>query len=219
MSKIESSTSHQNSWEKIHKAGGIPEYYNMEQVHPDLDKVIAAMLQTGVSRVLDVGCGTGNNMHRLLSTGFNVFGIDISPTAISEAKNNAATAHLSVGTFQQLPYDDNTFDGIISIQTLSHGKEHDIEKGFCEIDRVTRSGGLVFITVPGRVAKGETRFCLVKTAKQIEPRVYVPTQGSEVDIPHYIFNKKIISHFLHSFTIEEMWRDHLDYYSVIARKI
>lgn len=40
-------------------------------------------------RVLDVGCGTGENALYLASLGFEVYGIDISPSAIGMAKEKA----------------------------------------------------------------------------------------------------------------------------------
>jgi len=117
-----------------------------------------------------------------------------------------------------LPYPNGVFDGAICIQTLSHGLKEHIENGFGELSRVIRPNGMLFITLPGRTAKGETRYCLVKTANKVDDRVYVPTQGSETGIPHYIFNKRLINMHLRDFKFETMWRDYLGYYSVLARR-
>jgi hypothetical protein len=93
-----------------------------------------------------------------------------------------------------------------------------VKDSFGELARVIRPEGMLFITLPGRIAKGKVRYCLVKTANQIDDRVYLPTKGSEVGIPHYIFNSWLIKMHLHNFTIENIWRDYLDYYSVLAKR-
>ncbi|MEK7072021.1 MAG: class I SAM-dependent methyltransferase, partial [Patescibacteria group bacterium] len=69
--------------------------------------------------------------------------------------------------FSPLPYNDNYFDAIVSVQVLQHGKEKDIKKSLKEVVRVLKPNGLIFITLCGRVSKGQVRFCLVKTAKKI----------------------------------------------------
>jgi cyclopropane fatty-acyl-phospholipid synthase-like methyltransferase len=47
-------------------------------------------------RVLDVGCGTGENALFYASRGHETWGIDFAPTAIRKAREKAASRHLSV---------------------------------------------------------------------------------------------------------------------------
>ncbi|MBR9681783.1 MAG: hypothetical protein GOV00_03215, partial [Candidatus Altiarchaeota archaeon] len=81
-----------------------------------------------------------------------------------------------------------------------------------------KPGGLVFITLAGRYAKGQLRYCLVKTAEEIAPHTFVPTKGKEVGLVHYIFNQQRIHEFFHNFKILEMWKDSKDYYCFLAER-
>jgi SAM-dependent methyltransferase len=85
-----------------------------------------------------------------------------------------------------------------------------------EIKRVLRPGGLVFITVCGRYSKGKVRHCLVETAKQISPNTYVPTQGNERGLVHYIYSKKRILLHFRDFSIESWFTDSKGYYCFFA---
>ena len=127
-------------------------------------------------------------------------------------------ANLRIGNiFDKLPYKDDFFDAVVSVQVLQHGKEMDIKKAIREIKRVLRPAGLIFITLSGRCSKGKVRPFLVKTAKKIAPRTYRPTQGKEVGLIHYIFNKRQIKKHFRSFKILKLWRDEKDYYCFMGQ--
>lgn len=211
-----------NDWNKVYKKGGIFDYYDMLKPHPDLAQVIKIFKKKGVKKILDLGCGLGNNLIPMLVVGFDIEGIDMSEEAIKKAQANLnkikKTAKLKVGFLQKLPYQNNEFDGIICIQTLAHGKTRDVKKAVSETTRVLRSGGLIFLTLTGRTAKGKVRYCLVQTAKRIEGRVYVPTQGAEIGIPHFIFDKATIIKMFEDYRILKIGKDYNDYYSVLAIK-
>lgn len=101
---------------------------------------------TGHSTLLDVGCGKGFMMHDMaeLIPGITVKGIDISEYAIEHAIEDMKP-HVQVANAKELPFEDNSFDVVISINTV-----HNLEKDECghalqEIERVGR--GKSFITV------------------------------------------------------------------------
>lgn len=101
---------------------------------------------TSKSSVLDVGCGKGFMMHdlTLLIPGITVKGIDISAYAI-ESVIGDMKLHVQVANAKKLPFKDNSFDVVMSINTV-----HNLEKIECgtalqEIERVSR--GKSFITV------------------------------------------------------------------------
>ena len=106
------------------------------------------------------------------------------------------------------------------MQTLNHGYEADVIQGFKELFRVLKPGGIIFITLPGRISKGKVRHCLVKTARKVERNTYIPTIGEEIGIPHYIFNKSLIAKYMRGYSfIRKIWNDEKDYYCVLAKKI
>jgi len=219
MSKVEK----QNgiSWDSIHEEFGLSEYYNMMVPHPDLEEIIELFKKENVKNVLDIGCGQGNNSFPLAREGFSVWGIDKSSVAVEKAKRKAGeniNTSFIVGEFQNLPFDLSSFDAVVSIQTLAHGDETIVKKGIEEINRVLRPGGIIFITVPGRIAKGRVRLNLVRTAEKKGERVFVPTRGSEKGIPHFIFNKSIIKTYFSNYDLCEIDRDYLGYYKLLGRK-
>ncbi len=101
---------------------------------------------TSKSSVLDVGCAKGFMLFDMMENipGIKISGIDISEYAIMNAKKEVKK-YLKVANAKDLPYEDNYFDVVISINTI-----HNLERGECgkalqEIERVSR--GKSFITV------------------------------------------------------------------------
>jgi len=70
-------------------------------------------------RALDLGCGTGTNLLSLAENGWQVFGFDYSPLAVSIANRRLHLAHLPgivrVADVSNLPANQGTFDLILDI--------------------------------------------------------------------------------------------------------
>jgi protein-L-isoaspartate(D-aspartate) O-methyltransferase len=90
-------------------------------------------------RVLDVGCGKAFLLYDLTQVvpGLEVRGLDVSRYAIERAKPEVQT-WLDVGTAAELPYEDRSFDLVISINTLHNLYCYDLDKALREIERVSR---------------------------------------------------------------------------------
>lgn len=101
---------------------------------------------TGSSSLLDVGSAKGFMLHDLreLIPGITVRGVDISDYAI---KNSIESVRdfVSVADARDLPFDDNSFDVVISVNTVHNLEKEDCGKALQEIERVSR--GKSFITV------------------------------------------------------------------------
>ena len=71
---------------------------------PDFN-LIDAVTKTPIRRckALDIGCGTGQNSIWLAQQGFLVTGVDVSETALKNAKENASTANIKC-TFLSLTF-------------------------------------------------------------------------------------------------------------------
>lgn len=98
------------------------------------------------SSVLDVGCAKGFMIYDFmrLIPGISIRGIDISDYAITNAKNEISD-YVTVANATDLPFDDDSFDAVISINTVHNLDEDDCSKALLEIERVSR--GKSFITV------------------------------------------------------------------------
>ncbi len=75
--------------------------------------------------MLDIGCGGGATLQRLLKRSENakVYGIDISEESVAKARQvNADVLDKQVfiqqGNVEKLPYEDNTFDLITAVETV-----------------------------------------------------------------------------------------------------
>lgn len=84
----------------------------------------------------DVGCGTGNYTIAIANKGVNLYGIDPSDVMIEQAKDKSNKVQWILGNAENLPFDDNHFDGGLATLTLHHWDS--IEKGFTEIKRVLK---------------------------------------------------------------------------------
>ena len=99
-------------------------------------------------KVLDLGCNTGYGTRILFDSAKQIVGVDVSENAVSSAKNEYG--HLGI-TFKQidgkrLPFDDDTFDVIVSFQVIEHIVDH--SKYIGEIQRVLAPNGVVLFTTP-----------------------------------------------------------------------
>ena len=112
-------------------------------------------------RILDYGCGGGQLLTYLRILGYsNLTGVDVG----DEKKiNQLNTMYGKIGygtdTFfiydgVSLPFDDNSFDVIISQQVLEH--VHNVEKYFSESKRVLSSKGKILFEFPHRLVPFDT---------------------------------------------------------------
>ncbi len=167
--------------------------------------------------VLDLGCGSGRHLVFLAKNGFEVYGFDIAEEGMKIAKGWLAENNLSAdfktgSLYGKLPYQNNFFDAVISTQAINHGLIEDIRMAVKEIERVLRPGGIIFITVrKRRIRNWERGKVIEKYGKQsvdykvIAPRTYVPVEGGEKDLPHFLFNKDIIKKEFRHFKIDNIW--------------
>ena len=89
------------------------------------------------SKILDVGCGKGYLLYEFkkLLPGLEICGLDISEYALKNSKEEISDL-LILGNANCLPFEDDYFDLIISINTLHCLNAYDLENAFKEIQRV-----------------------------------------------------------------------------------
>ncbi len=90
------------------------------------------------SKILEVGCNTGKQLHILKKMGFtNLFGIEINKYAIQQAYENGVYNAIE-GSALDIPFKDNFFDLAFTSGVLIHICPNDVIKAIKELYRVSR---------------------------------------------------------------------------------
>ncbi|HNU81236.1 MAG TPA: class I SAM-dependent methyltransferase [Candidatus Paceibacterota bacterium] len=115
-------------------------FKNADESVPDVTRPILYSLVTKKKgKLLDLGCGYGEDLVHFQKEDFEVYGIDVSKEMVKEAEKKSQGAKVSVSSFEKLPYDEETFDIIFSRYALQHSDK--ITPIFKEVSRVLKKGG------------------------------------------------------------------------------
>jgi SAM-dependent methyltransferase len=99
----------------------------------------------GRLRILDAGCGTGNNLRHLESFG-PALGVDLSAEALAFCRTRGVkVARAELGS---LPFPDGAFDCVTSFDVIYHAWVTDDRAAVQEMARVLRPGGRLLLRVP-----------------------------------------------------------------------
>lgn len=106
--------------------------------------------------VLEIGFGGGPGIARLAGRLTNgvVSGLDLSPDMVRDAQHRfqreieAGRVRLQLGNIAHLPYPDETFDRVFTINTIYFWP--DLQQGFAEIRRVLKPDGKAAISMRSR---------------------------------------------------------------------
>jgi SAM-dependent methyltransferase len=120
-------------------------------------------------RVLDVACGSGTAALVAARRYCEVTGIDYVPELIERAEARAAAAGLDadfrVADAQDLPFDDDSFDVILSVYGVQFAPDQ--EKAAKEMLRTCRPGGKIGLATP--VAEGWSGDFFAVNARYMPP--------------------------------------------------
>jgi ubiquinone/menaquinone biosynthesis C-methylase UbiE len=99
-------------------------------------------------KILDVATGTGTLAYELAKLGYDVVGVDLSSSAIAEAREklvNKPNLHFEQADATNLPFKSGEFDAS-AISFALHDMPHDMEiKVLEEMKRVTKSDGYILV--------------------------------------------------------------------------
>lgn len=136
------------------------DYYNHRNIskfNSELEKF--ASLLPEKPHILDLGCGAGIPTAKFLTEkGIRVTGIDLSETMLNLARKNVPNGEFLKMDMNELKFNKNTFDGIISVYALFHvprDKHIDI---FRKAFEIMKSGGILMINIGIHESEGTSRF-------------------------------------------------------------
>ena len=136
-----------DDWHRTHTSAS-----RSSNAHSLIDKFVNLLPHTKDRRILEVGCGQGREAIALARMGLAVDAFDLSPLAVTLARENARQADVTINAIEHdaaepLPYNTNRFAGIFAHLSLHYFDEATTRKIFAELARVTMPAGGILFTV------------------------------------------------------------------------
>jgi len=99
-------------------------------------------------RLLEVGCGEGRGIEKMLAGITSYTAIDKIETAIAALRARFPQAHFVSGHLPPLPFKDGQFDAVVTFQVIEHIENDRLF--LAEVHRVLAPGGVLLLTTPNR---------------------------------------------------------------------
>lgn len=99
---------------------------------------------------LDIGCGTGKYIRLLEKLGYKSVGLEYAATPLQILKKRQPESLLLQADGACLPFGENTFDAVISIQVQDYFD--DVRHFYREVRRVLKPGGLAVVTMTNKAS-------------------------------------------------------------------
>lgn len=115
-------------------------------------------IETKNKKILDAGCGEGRFSKYFIDTRADITSMDFSEEYIRVDKKNMPKGKFVVGSVTDIPFPNNSFDYIFSVDVLQHVPE--LRKSIQEFHRVLKKGGTLFI--------------IDKNKKGLNPKLLIP---------------------------------------------
>lgn len=138
------------------------------------------------SRVLDLGAGVGRHALWLAERGHQVTALDAAPEGLAEIARFGSVETVEA-RMHALPFDDASFDHVLSWNVIYHGDEDILLRTISEIRRVLKPGGTYLGTMlskrrlPHETAK--------YSGREISRNAWVfDAPGTDKIHPHYFCN-------------------------------
>ena len=108
-----------------------------------LDQFAARVNGTG--RVCDLGCGPGHVARYLHGRGVDIFGLDLSPGMLDQARKLNPNLEFQQGNMLALDVQDSAWSAIVAFYSIVHIPKADLPQALREMYRVLKPGGLLFL--------------------------------------------------------------------------
>ena len=107
------------------------------------------------SLICDAGCGPSGHIGRyLFEKGIKVIGVDISEKCVELTRLNNPEMKFECANIGSMPFDDNSFDGLISYYSIINTPKIYVSKVFDEFHRVLKPDGYLLVAVKAGTSEG-----------------------------------------------------------------
>jgi 2-polyprenyl-3-methyl-5-hydroxy-6-metoxy-1,4-benzoquinol methylase len=199
-----------NAWNEIFRQQGRV----FTEPHEDIRSIVQLLKDRGAKTILDLGSGTGRHVVYLARSGFSVSGLDNSREGLHITRcwlaDEGLDADLQMQSMtEKLPYRDDFFDAVISVQVIHHAEIATIKRIVAELRRALKPGGFLFVSVPK--LRNQAR-----AFEQIEPNTFIPLDGPEKGLPHHYFTPEELREVFGGFDIADIHLDTVSHYCLSA---
>jgi SAM-dependent methyltransferase len=108
-----------------------------------LDRFAALVRPLGP--VCDLGCGPGHVAAYLHERGLDIFGVDLSPAMVAQARRLNPGLRFEAGTMLALDLPDAQLGGIVAFYSIVNVPRSSQPAAFAELRRVLKAGGYVLV--------------------------------------------------------------------------
>lgn len=139
------------------------QYFDDISNNPLLDLFIEKLPRG--AKVLDAGCGPGQNSAYMRKKGINVTGIDLSQEMLTIARNKVSGIDFLEMDLRHLDFEEKAFDGILAAYSLIHIPMEELPETLKGLHRILKPGGILAV--------------IAQTGKpdQIVPEPFLPNEN------------------------------------------
>ena len=106
--------------------------------------------KTAGAKILDLGCGTGLELEHYfrLNPSAKITGIDLTESMLNALKNKFPEKDLTLicGSYFDVPFDENTFDAAVSVESLHHFTKDEKIPLYTKLCKALKNGGYFILT-------------------------------------------------------------------------
>lgn len=116
-------------------------------IYNDKLREVFKILKYKNGSVLDIGFGNGEIEKILVNTKLHLAGIEISKRSVGKIRG-IVNGDFKKASIYKIPFKNNSFDYVLALDVLEHLSDKKLFDALKEINRVTKSGGCLIVSVP-----------------------------------------------------------------------
>jgi ubiquinone/menaquinone biosynthesis C-methylase UbiE len=138
-------------WNELHANPRFRPVYPSEDVVRFLVALRAQLPPQTQYRLLDIGTGGGRHMLLAAELGFFPFGVDISITGLSNARERMrqtdSSGSVALASMTSLPFAEASFHAVVSYGSFYYASAKEMREAIAETRRVLAPGGKSFVVL------------------------------------------------------------------------